>query len=121
MRFLMIILTILFFSQSFAVDQVKEEICNLFAEENYGVVTESDYEGNDIEVYYDKDLAFEHCMANAEPEKKTDGTWTYYEFELFVCGGSYQDETIAYDPVTKTLEYLGASGSGDECPYAFEE
>lgn len=120
MKVLSTTLIMLLSFQSIASDELKTEICTAFADENSGVFTESDSEGNEFDVIYGRDLAFGYCMDNAELKAKNDNGF-YYEFELFVCNGVYQYETIAYSPDTKTLEYLGGSGSSDDCPYKLEE
>ncbi len=118
MKFLGIFLIALFSINLMASDELKQDICSTFAQENSGPITEwSDDEQNDIEVIYDYNPVFRYCLDNVQPKAITDKNGTYFEFELFVCGGIYQDETIAYYPLSKTLEYLGGSGSGGTCPY----
>ena len=117
MKTLIITLLVLFsFQVPWRPSDLKEEICNAFADDNSGIELE---EG--VEVIYDRELAFDYCVDNISPEAKTDSGGIHYEFELFVCGGSYQDETMSYDPKSKTLEYLAGKGGGDECPYKLEE
>ncbi len=122
MKILIIALFTLFAVHASATDELKKEICTAFAEDNSGLITEwSDDKEKDVEVVYDYNLAFDYCMDVVEPVAKVDKSGTYYEFELFVCAGSYQVETIAFDPISKTLESLGGSGSGDECPYKLDK
>ena len=100
-------------------DQVKAEICEAFAKENSGEHTEWSDEANaDVLVTYEYDEVFNYCVDVIEPEMKTDKMGTYYEFEIFICGQTYQDSVMAYIPSTKELENLGGSGGGESCPYA---
>jgi hypothetical protein len=122
MKFLVMFLIALISINSIASDELKQDICKAFAEDNSGAHTEwSDVEQNNIEVVYDYNSVFQYCMDNVQPKMITDENGTYFEFELFVCGGIYQDETVAYDPTSKTLEYLGGSGSGGACPYSMAQ
>lgn len=117
--------TILFSTTSLADQNLKDEICTVFAEENSGLGIEwSEEEDAEIEVVYDYDLAYDHCFDNIEPEEAittADDGSVYYEFDLFVCGNSYQYETLGYAPGSNFIDSLAGSGEGDECPYKLEE
>ena len=71
-------------------------------------------------MHYDHDEVYNYCLGAIEPEKKSDSSGSYYEFDIFICSNVYQDATMAYTPDSKELDDLGGSGSGDSCPYASE-
>jgi hypothetical protein len=110
------IFLVVFSSVSQADEEVLiQKICNVFATDIAGTYDEYD-DPNRVEVYTYDDVN-EYCKESIEPNLIESSDSPYYQFEAFVCGYVYQSESIAYSPEDESLEFLGGSGSGGDCPY----
>ena len=118
MRILTLVALVAFSFNLIATDKLTAEICNSFAKEYSGDHMVWSYDLNDdVTIHYLYDDVYSYCASTIKPELIANSSGTYYEFEIFICGSTYQDATMGYDSTTKVLEDLAGSGSGDYCPY----